>query len=230
MKSYKGQLVCQHLENISRDALKDYQTVIKNYVKGRHGIYALYKKDKLYYVGLASNLRNRPKHHLRDRHAHTWDRFSVYLTIKDEHLKELESLVLRIASPSGNKKSGKFLRSQDLKSDFKNAIKSSQRMEIKSVFGLKEKEIKTGRERSSKGKVSVLAMLKRKFKIRMLYKGKLHKAVVRQNGTIYYKGKVYNSPSLAAQALRGKASNGWIWWRYERAPGDWVLLDELRRK
>lgn len=98
MKSYKGQLVCQHLENISRDALENYQAVIKEFVKGRHGIYALYKKDKLYYVGLASNLRNRLKHHLRDRHAHTWDRFSVYLTIKDEHLKELESLILRIAS------------------------------------------------------------------------------------------------------------------------------------
>ena len=82
MKSYKGQLVCQHLEHISRDALETYQRIIKSFVKGRHGIYALYKKDKLYYVGLASNLRNRLKHHLRDRHANRWDRFSVYLTIK----------------------------------------------------------------------------------------------------------------------------------------------------
>ncbi len=93
MKSYKGQLVCQHLENISRDALEKYQAIIKKYVRGRHGIYALYKKDKLYYVGLASNLRNRLSRHLSDRHAETWNRFSIYLTIKDEHLKELESLL-----------------------------------------------------------------------------------------------------------------------------------------
>ncbi|PIP19183.1 MAG: hypothetical protein COX41_04220 [Candidatus Omnitrophica bacterium CG23_combo_of_CG06-09_8_20_14_all_41_10] len=227
MKSYKGQLVCQHLENISRDALEDYQAVIKDYVKGRHGIYALYKKDKLYYVGLASNLRNRLKHHLRDRHAHTWDRFSVYLTIKDAHLKELESLILRIASPSGNRKSGKFLRSQDLKPVFKNAITSSQRTEINSMFGIEAGEATVKKKH---GKLTVLSMLNKKFKIRMLYKGKLYKAVVRKNGSIRYKEKVYNSPSSAAQAVRGMRSNGWVWWKYERAPGDWVVLDELRRR
>lgn len=227
MKSYKGQLVCQHLENISRDALENYQTAIKKYVKGRHGIYALYKKDKLYYVGLASNLRNRLKNHLRTRNAKSWDRFSIYLTIKDAHLRELESLVLRIASPSGNKKSGKFLRSQDLKPVFKNAVTSSQRMEINSLFGIEGEEATA---KKKYGKLTVLSMLNKKFKIRMLYKGKLHKAVVRQNGTIRYKGEVYNSPSLAAQAVRGMPSNGWVWWKYERAPGDWVVLDELRKK
>lgn len=57
MKSCQGQLVCQHLENISRKALENYQKIIKDFVKGRHGVYALYKKGRLYYVGLASNLR-----------------------------------------------------------------------------------------------------------------------------------------------------------------------------
>lgn len=61
MKSRKGQLVSQHLENVSRDALEKYQNIIKNYVRGRHGIYALFKGSRLYYVGLASNLRNRLK-------------------------------------------------------------------------------------------------------------------------------------------------------------------------
>ena len=113
MKLNKGQLVCQHLENVSREALEKYQDIIKRYVKGRHGIYALFRRNRLYYVGLATNLRNRLKIHLKDRHAHTWDRFSVYLTIKDEHLHELEALVLRIASPKGNRQAGKFVRSQD---------------------------------------------------------------------------------------------------------------------
>ncbi|MFI5200772.1 MAG: hypothetical protein ACHQNE_00110 [Candidatus Kapaibacterium sp.] len=50
------QLVSQHLENISSDALEKYQDIIRNYVRGREGIYSLYKRDKLYYVGLARNL------------------------------------------------------------------------------------------------------------------------------------------------------------------------------
>jgi hypothetical protein len=41
MGSNKGQLVSQHLENISRTALEKYQDILKEYVKGRHGVYAL---------------------------------------------------------------------------------------------------------------------------------------------------------------------------------------------
>ena len=114
MKSKKGQLVCQHLENVSRDALENYGDIIREYVRGRHGIYALFRRKNLYYVGLASNLRNRLKAHLKDRHAQTCDRFSVYLTIQNEHTHELEALVMRIASPKGNQQTGKLVRSQDL--------------------------------------------------------------------------------------------------------------------
>ena len=39
-------------------------------IKRRAGVYALYRKqEKLYYVGLASNLMGRSKAHLRDRHT-----------------------------------------------------------------------------------------------------------------------------------------------------------------
>ena len=101
-KRYKNNLVCQYLENISRTALEKYQDIIRKYVKGRYGVYSLYRKHKLYYVGLASNLRSRLHHHLRDRHAGTWDSFSVYLTVGDQHLHELETLILRIIKPKGN--------------------------------------------------------------------------------------------------------------------------------
>ena len=75
------QLVCQQMENIPSKVLEEYQHIIKQYVRKRHGVYALYKGDKLYYVGLATNLRSRLRHHLKDRHRGLWDRFSVYLTI-----------------------------------------------------------------------------------------------------------------------------------------------------
>lgn len=91
-------LVCQHLENISRHALEQYQDIIRDYVRHRQGVYALYRRGKLYYVGLASNLRSRLAHHLKDRHGDSWDRFSVYLTIGDSHLRELESLILQIVN------------------------------------------------------------------------------------------------------------------------------------
>src|SRR5438093_637322 len=123
----QAQLVSQHLENISHEALSKYQDVIRSYVRGRQGIYALYRKNELYYVGLASNLRS---------------------------------------------------QSTKLRASFRNA---------------------------------------------------LIKARVRRNGLIRYKNKDYNSPSHAASAVVKRSCNGWTFWKYERAPGDWVFLNELRR-
>jgi len=231
MKSRKGQLVSQHLENVSREALEKYQDIIKNYVRGRHGIYALFSKHKLYYVGLASNLRNRLKTHLTDRHALTWDRFSVYLTIRDEQLHELETLVLRIASPKGNRLTGKFVRSQDLKPEFKRAYDKYHQIEKGVIFGKSQKnDAKKEPPAEKKGRQPILApYATKRFEIRLKYRGRTHRATVRKGGSITYKRKIYNSPSTAGRAVRGRATNGWTTWKYERAPGDWVLLDTLRK-
>jgi GIY-YIG catalytic domain len=129
------QLVSQHLENISHEAMSKYQDVIRSYVRGRQGIYALYRKDQLYYVGLAKNLRSRLRHHLRDRHRKLWDRFSVYLTIGDSHLKELESLILRTIKPPGNHQSGKFTKSENLRGRLSRKLRARQRQEINWVIG-----------------------------------------------------------------------------------------------
>ncbi len=104
----RNPLVCQHLENISREVLEEHQHIIRQYVRHRWGVYVLYRRNKLDHVGLASNLRSRLRHHLKDRHHDSWDRFSVYVTIGDSHLRELESLILRIVKPPGNKQKGKF--------------------------------------------------------------------------------------------------------------------------
>jgi len=231
MRSNKGQLVSQHLENISRKALEDYQDVLKEYVKGRHGVYALYRNGNLYYVGLASNLRNRLKAHLKDRHAQTWDSFSVYLTIKDSHLHELETLILKIASPKGNKISGNFVKAQNLKPIFKKAVTKAQQKELIKLGLKKIAEPVKSKATSQKNSKAVLApYAKDRFEIRFWYKSKLYKATVRKDGTILYRGASYNSPSAAASAITKRAMNGWAIWRYERAPGDWVILDTLRKK
>jgi hypothetical protein len=131
----QSQLVCQHLENISSDALEKYQDVIRSYVRGRQGIYALYQRDKLYYVGLASNLRTRLNQHLRNRHKKLWDRFSIYLTIGDSHLRELESLILRTIKPPGNHQSAKFIKSENLRGRLSRELRARQRQEINWVIG-----------------------------------------------------------------------------------------------
>jgi len=223
-------LVCEHLENISRDALEKYQDVIRSYVRHRQGVYALYRRSKLYYVGLAKDLRWRLKAHLKDRHGLSWDRFSVYLTIGDKHLRELEALVLRIAKPKGNEVKGKFAKSQDLRRKLARDLRLIQRQELDLLLGrvrhIREEE---PNKNGVHGAV-MAAFLTVPTRLRGTHKGKILRAHVRRDGRIRFSGKVYDSPSAAGAAAVGRRTcNGWSFWKFERAPGDWVKLRELRR-
>ena len=224
-------LVCQHLENISSDALEKYQKIIRQYVRRRSGIYALYRGDRLYYVGLASNLRSRLKGHLKDRHRNLWDRFSVYITIGDQHIKELESIVLRISKPKGNKVKGKFKRSENLRRLFAKDIRRLQKDEFNQILGREmTKLVLDGKSR--KGRKATLAKyVQKRLKIRAKYKGKIYKGRVCRDGMILFNKRKFSSPSIAAKPIvaKGTAINGWYFWEYERAPGDWAPLNELRR-
>lgn len=229
----RRQLVIQHLENISRQALEKYEKIIREFVRRRQGIYALYRGEKLYYVGLASNLRSRLTMHLRDRHAKTWDRFSVYMTTGDDHLKELESLAIRIAHPKGNRTKGKFARSENVKSAFKKQMRLFQRAELSSIFDGDRRAIDQDKTALIPGPYGALAKYAARhgaFRIRFTYKGRYYKARVLENGWIRYKGRLYRTPSAAAVAVRHKSTDGWYAWRYEQGRGNWVFIDALRKR
>jgi hypothetical protein len=232
MKDSKGQLVGQHLENVSSEVFEKYQDIIKEYVRGKQGIYALFQKNRLYYVGLASSLGNRLKQHLKDRHAQLWDRFSIYLMLNDHHMREIEALIMRIASPDGNQQKGRLNGSKNMAPEFEKAYKEFHRREIRNLLGKSEKKITVAvAPKNHVGKQPALApYVKSKFEIRLQYKGVLYKAIVKKDGSILHTGIIYNSPSSAGQAIKGRATNGWTSWTYKIPSGQWVVLDTLRRK
>ena len=194
----------------------------------------LYRRDRLYYVGLASNLRNRLKAHLKDRHGASWDRFSVYLTIQDGHIRELESLALRILKPVGNRVGGKFARAENLRSRLAREIRELERERLKEIMGTQPRsKLRNALRKADKvaGAPVLAKYANRPARLRGRYKDKLLTARVRPDGSIRFAGEVFNSPSLAGRAAVGvkRAVNGWHFWTYERAPGDWVKLNELRK-
>ena len=217
----------EHLENISRKALEEYQSVIRSYVRRRQGVYALYRRGKLYYVGLASNLRQRLNIHLKDHHAASWDRFSIYVTIGDSHLRELEALILRIVKPKANVQMGKLTRSEDLRRRFKRDVKKHQAQAVQDLFS--GKPFKSKEPKSDERPPALAKYIKRPLKLRAHWKGTMHSAHVRADGRVRFAGKLYDAPSGAGTACRSRPTNGWTFWEYERARGDWVRLDELRR-
>jgi hypothetical protein len=225
-------LVCQYLESISREALQKYQDIVREYTRGRQGVYALYRRGKLYYVGLASNLRGRLTQHLKDRHQASWDRFSVYLTVGDSHLRELESLLLRIVRPAGNKQIGRFNRTcQNLRQRFSRDVRRLQREELDTILGFSRGQTGDANGRKKGRRPRLGDYFKGPTALRARFKGKVLHARIRKDGSIRYSHQVFNSPSAAAAAACGsRTCDGWLFWSYERAPGDWVKLKELRQR
>jgi hypothetical protein len=88
---------------------------------------------------------------------------------------------------------------------------------------------RTGKEKP--GMAPVLSRYKNPPKsLRGKYKGKTLWAYVRMDGSIFFKGNRYSSPSKAGAVAKEKRTcNGWAFWYYQRSPGDWVRLDTLRR-
>jgi hypothetical protein len=107
-KSYRNALI--RLWDEGR-GWKEYREALGRKDRGR-GIYVLYKKGLVYYIGLStSSIRSRLRRHAtRDQHVGNWDTFSYYQVRRGKYIKDIESLLLRIFNPSGNKVSGRFHR------------------------------------------------------------------------------------------------------------------------
>lgn len=247
-RTKSGRLVIGHLERISSDIFEKYNSIITGIVGGRYGIYALYRNKRLYYVGLATDLKRRVNHHLRDRHKGKWNYFSLYLARSERFLKDLECLAIRIAYPKGNKTRGKFGGVPDLRRMLKRQIKTQVIDEIDTIlgrftFGLAKRRKSRSRsaekaagiaavatKRKSKSQIPLKGLLSRKH-IRAVYKGKEYIGSVYSSGRIRLKhlAQTFDSPSGAGTAVRQKHTDGWFFWHYKNNDGEWVPLDSLRK-
>jgi predicted GIY-YIG superfamily endonuclease len=226
-------IVEAYLERIGQKVFKDFSSVITGLIKGNQGIYALYKRDKLYYIGLASNLKNRIKHHLNDKHKNHWTHFSLYIISKQEHIKEFESVILRVAYPKGNSVKGKLSRAKNLRPSLKRRLKAEWERQIDGIIGGKKKDkVKSTVKKTKAGKAE--RPLKNVFPGGKVfygtYKGKKNKAWVNRLGRIRVNGKRYDTPTAAAKAIITKgAVNCWSFWKYKNKSGKLVKLTELRK-
>lgn len=226
-----------HLEKISRRIFERYPEQITGLTEGTQGVYALYRRQKLYYIGLASDLKRRIKWHLKDKHKGKWDRFSLYIIRKTDHIREVESVVVRIAEPSGNQQRGRLRGSKNLVRKLGAAIKERQKEERIGMLGdgkgkAARKKVKK-RRKKAKGKKEERP-LKGFFEggkvLYAKYKGKEHKAWVSSNGRIRYNKRFYDSPSSAGKAIITKgAVNGWDFWKYKDKAGNLVAISRLRK-
>jgi len=234
VKRESRSIVIGHLEKVSSKVFDSHHKQITEIIEGNYGVYALYRREKLYYVGKASNLKSRVKQHLKDRHAGKWTHFSAYLIRKTDHINEIEALLLRIADPKGDKVKGKLKGSLNLRPKLKVLLSEDFKRLLEELLGgkkVKKKVAKKRKAKAGKTKRPLAGFFAGGKVIYATYKGKDYKGWVANNGAIRVKGikgVIYDSPSAAGAAVRKKSTNGWVFWKYKDESGELVSLGDLR--
>jgi len=104
-----------------------FEHELENVLPNSSGVYVLHRGEEVYYIGLTSDLRGRLKHHQQDRHARKWDRFSVYV-VRRVHMKDLETMLLHVARPPGNRNVGRLAGRANLLPKLKARARELRRM------------------------------------------------------------------------------------------------------
>jgi len=133
-KSSKGALVKGVSARLPVELLDEpsFKHGLQEITRGYSGIYFLYKRKTLYYIGLAKNLYWRLLIHTKNRNRGKWDSFSIFRVGRVRYLKDIESMLLRAAQPPGNAVSGHFPRDPNLTKVLKR-IRSEQVRRLKRI-------------------------------------------------------------------------------------------------
>lgn len=112
----KGALIKGISQQLPRELLFEptFREELRGLMRGYSGLYVLYRRNSLYYIGLAKDLFWRLHTHTKDKHNKCWDRFAIYRIARIRYLKDIESLLLRVANPPGNAVTGNFHRDADV--------------------------------------------------------------------------------------------------------------------
>ena len=133
-KSSKGALVKGVSARLPVELLDEptFKQGLQEITRGYSGIYFLYKRNTLYYIGLAKNLYWRLLGHTKKRNKGKWDSFAIFRVGRVRYLKDIESLLLRAARPPGNAVGGHFPRDANLTKVLKK-IRSEQMRRLKRI-------------------------------------------------------------------------------------------------
>ncbi|MFZ5551872.1 MAG: GIY-YIG nuclease family protein [Bacteroidota bacterium] len=225
----KPSLITESFEFISSELFSRYSDVIPEIIGKSSGVYALFNNYRLYYIGRAKNLKSRVKQHLKDKHQKRWTHFSLYLIRYDEHIDDVESLLIRIAAPKGNTARP---RSVDFKGEKKirYIIKQRQKEELNNLLPDKRKN-KTISKRNKKIKFdSLKGLVTKRTSLYKTYKGKTYVATLTPAGCIIFNNKKYYRPTSAAKAIiKNRTVNGWTFWKFKNNNGGLVSLNQMRQ-
>jgi hypothetical protein len=164
-----------------------------------------------------------------------WDNFSVYLTVRDQHLREIEAILLRIGKPRGNGPAGRLAQSLNLWGRVNKAVAAKHAHERRALLpkngrlAVARKKVRPREGAKAEASAQLSKLFPNGTKLRATLKGQSFKGRLRADGSVRTGGKLYKSLSASASALCGRSANGWSFWQAEQTHGVWMRLTRLRK-
>jgi hypothetical protein len=100
---------------------------LKELMRGYAGVYALYRRKKLYYVGLSKDLLGRVNTHRKDRHRGKWDSVTIFRIRRIRYIKDIETLLHQLFDTKGNRVQGQVPRDADFNRVLRQVLNQHQR-------------------------------------------------------------------------------------------------------
>jgi hypothetical protein len=141
------------------------------------------------------------RQHLRDRHLASWRHFSRHLTRREEHIHEIESLLVRIAKPKGNRVVPHGKSAGALLKQLKARIQQQQKNELAELLSSREPTRRSPQTNASKHPNTLVGLVDKRVPIFRTYKGKEYKAFLDPKGIITLGGEKYSLLTGAARSL-----------------------------
>lgn len=136
----KGSLIQYALDGVKRAYFDIIKRELRRVLKNMSGIYALYKGDKLVYVGLATDIYWRMKGHSKNKRL-DWDTASIFIIKKIKYLRDVETAVVRIAKPKYNDIRGRVKDEHYLERLLGKRVRTKQK-KLREKRTTKDKELK----------------------------------------------------------------------------------------
>jgi hypothetical protein len=137
-------------------------------------------------------------------------------------------LLVRTASPKGNRVAPKGKSRGPLLKKLKALVKQKQREELLGLFGGGRAKRQWASKEKVSGERSLNGLVSKRTLLYRTYKGTEYKVTLNPNGLISLNGKKYNSATAAAKAVVNRPVNGWSFWYIEDLNGDWIKLGRYK--
>ena len=123
-RSTKGALIKGMSRRLPSEILESsiFAEHLQKMMRRYAGIYALYKGERIYYIGQTKDHLGRLKWQLKDRHAGKWDCFKIFRIRRVRYLKDIETLIHHLVETPGNRVKGRVPKDADLNRILRNVL------------------------------------------------------------------------------------------------------------